>query len=332
MTSTTIATNTAKEIASEFLPRIRIYKDGTVERLLGSPCVPPSPHDPQTRVSSKDFTFSHNPNISARLYLPNVPQNQTQKLPILVYFHGGAFCIESAFSFLHHRYLNRLVSEAQVIAVSVEYRLAPENPLPIAYEDCWVALQWVTSHANNEELDDNKEPWLLNYGDFDRLYIGGDSAGGNIAHNLAMKVGAESLFGAVKILGAFLSHPYFWGSKPIGSEPKGEDFKKTMEYKVWDFVYPSAPGGIDNPMVNPAGEGAPSMAVLGCSKLLVCVAGKDQLRERGVWYCDLVRESGWKGEVELFEVEGEDHCFHIFSETETENVKKMIKRLASFLL
>ncbi|CAL2227403.1 unnamed protein product [Prunus armeniaca] len=332
MTSTTIATTTAKEIASEFLPRIRIYKDGTVERLLGSPYVPPSPHDPQTRVSSKDFTFSHNPNISARLYLPNVPQNQTQKLPILVYFHGGAFCIESAFSFLDHRYLNRLVSEAQVIVVSVEYRLAPENPLPIAYEDCWVALQWVTSHANNEELDDNKEPWLLNYGDFGRLYIGGDSAGGNIAHNLAMKVGAESLSGAVKILGAFLSHSYFWGSKPIGSEPKGEDFENTMEYKLWDFVYPSAPGGIDNPMVNPAGEGAPSLAGLGCSKLLVCVAGKDQLRDRGVWYCDLVRESGWKGEVELFEVEGEDHCFHIFSETETENVKKMIKRLASFLV
>ncbi|BFG15347.1 hypothetical protein CerSpe_016210 [Prunus speciosa] len=325
--------STTKELAFKGVPFIRIYKDGKVERLRGSPYVPPSPDkDPETGVSSKDITISHNPNISARLYLPNLPQNQIQKLPILVYFHGGAFCVESAFSLNAHRFLNRLVSEAQVAAVSVEYSLAPENPLPLAYEDSWAALQWVASHSNNQELDGKEDPWLAKFGDFDRLYIGGDSAGGNIAHNLAMKAGLESLCGGVKVLGAFLSHPYFWGSKPIGSEPKGEDFENTLEYKGWDVVYPSAPGGIDNPMVNPAGEGARSLAGLGCSKLLMCVAGKDQLRDRGVWYCDLVRESGWKGEVELFEVEGEEHCFHLRSETETENVKKLLKRLASFLV
>nr|WIV69098.1 PUCXE21 protein [Pyrus ussuriensis] len=322
-----------KEIASEFLPFIRFYKDGSVERLLDSPYVPPSPNqNPETGVSSKDITISDNPNISARLYLPNLPQNQSQKLPILVYFHGGGFCIESAFSFLDTRYLNRLVSEARVLAISVDYRLAPENPLPIAYEDCWDALRWVASHSSNNDSGGDKEPWLVRYGDFDRLYIGGDSAGGNIAHNMAMKAGVESLCGGVKILGAFLSHPYFWSSKPIGSEPKGEDFEKAVPYLIWDFVYPSAPGGVDNPMLNPAGEGKPSLAGLACSRLLVCVAGKDALRDRGVWYYDLVKESGWKGEVELFEVEGEDHCYHIFCVSETENVKKMIKRLASFLV
>ncbi|KAL6293379.1 hypothetical protein ACE6H2_001521 [Prunus campanulata] len=326
--------STTKELAFKAgVPFIRIYKDGKVERLRGSPHVPPSPDkDPETGVSSKDITISHNPNISARLYLPNLPQNQIQKLPILVYFHGGVFCIESAFSLQAHRYLNRLVSEAQVVAVSVEYRLAPENPLPVAYEDSWAALQWVASHSNKQELDGKKDPWLAKYGDFDRLYIGGDSAGGNIAHNLAIKAGLESLYGGVRILGVFLSHSYFWGSKPIGSEPKGEDFEKTLEYKAWDFVYPSAPGGHDNPMLNPVGEGAPSLAGLGCSKLLVCVAGQDQLRDRGVWYFNLVRESGWKGEVELFEVKEEEHCYHLRSETETENVKKLLKRLASFLV
>ncbi|CAN6548036.1 unnamed protein product [Malus baccata var. baccata] len=335
----------AKELAFKSYPFIRIFEDGTVERIPFpySSYVPPSPdQDPETGVYSKDITISDNPKFSARLFLPNLPQNQTQKLSILVYFHGGAFCMASTFSFLHQRYLNRLVSEAKVIAVSVEYRLAPENPLPIAYEDCWAALQWVASHSINKgSSDGNKETWLLNYGDFDRVYIGGDSAGGNIAHNLVMKAGVEGLCGGVKILGAFLSCPYFWGSKPIGSEPKGENFEKTLPYLVWDFVYPSAPGGIDNPMVNPAGEGAPSLTGLGCSKLLVCVAGKDHLRDRGVQYYDLVKESGWKGELELFEVEGEDHCFHVSlgietktdqTETTTENVTKMFKRLASFLL
>lgn len=324
-----------KEIASELLPFIRVYKDGSVERLMGSPYVPPSPCDPDTGVSSKDVIISDNPKISARFFLPQAltDQNvQNQKLPVLVYFHGGGFCFESAFSSDHHRFLNRLVSKAQVVAVSVEYRLAPEVAIPTCYQDCWDALQWVASHAGNEDVMSSaiKEPWLLNYGDFGKFYIGGDSAGGNIVHNVAMKAGAGS--SSVKLVGAFLSHTYFMSSKPLESEPKGEEFKNYVPYVVWGYFNPSTPGGIDSPMVNPAGPGAPSLAELGCSKLLVCVSSKDQLRDRGVWYYDLVKGSGFKGKVELFEVEGEVHAFHILSEAETPNVKKMINKLASFLV
>lgn len=85
-------------------------------------------------------------------------------------------------------------------------------------------------------------------------------------------------------------------------------------------------------MVNLVGEGAPNLAELGCSRLLLCVSGKDELRDRGVWYYDLVRKSGWKGEVKVFEMEGEKHAFHILCEAMTENVKIMIIRLAFFLL
>ena len=95
-------------------------------------------------------------------------------------------------------------------------------------------------------------------------------------------------------------------------------------------MYPSATGGIDNLVVNPEGTGAPSLRGLGCNRMLVCVVGNDQLRDRGIWYFDMVRKSGWKGEVELFEVEGEDHLFHIHN-IETENAKAMVKRLASFI-
>ncbi|PRQ57017.1 putative carboxylesterase, 2-hydroxyisoflavanone dehydratase [Rosa chinensis] len=326
--------SSGKEIASELLPLIRVYKDGTVERLMGSPYVSPSLHDPEYGVCSKDITISHNPKISARLFCPQTLNQHVpnQKLPVLVYFHGGGFCFESAFSSDHHRFLNRLVSKAQVVAISVEYRLAPEVPLPFCYQDCWAALQWVASHIENEERVSaiNKEPWLASYGDFDRVYIGGDSTGGNIVHNIAMKAGTESL--SVKIVGAFMSHPYLLSSKPLALEPKGEEFEKYLPCLVWGFLNPSAPGGLDNPMVNPVGLGAPSMAGLGCSKLLVCLSSNDELRPRGVWYYNLVMESGWKGEVELFEVEGEGHAFQIFSVAETHNVKKIINKLASFLV
>nr|POE75958.1 2-hydroxyisoflavanone dehydratase [Quercus suber] len=265
-------TSTTKEVATEILLYIRVYKDGSV------------------------FTA----------------HNQNQKLPILVYFHGGGFFFESTFSSLYHRYLSNFVSQVHVLAISVEYRLAPEHLLPAAYEDCWAALQWVaTQSAGND-----KEHWLISNGDFERIFIGGDSAGGDIVHNMAMRARVESLTYGVKILGAVVEHPYFWSSKPIGSESK-EGHNKSQQCLVWNFVYPSATG-----VVNPEGPGAPSLAGLGCNRMLVRVAGNDQLRDRGIWYVDMARKSGWKGEVELFEVDGEDHVFHIHNIENTSDISQ----------
>ncbi|KAK3002983.1 hypothetical protein RJ639_018738 [Escallonia herrerae] len=332
-----------KEVVSELLPFLRIFKDGSVERYLDSPYVPPSLEDPTSAVLSKDIKIS--PEISARVYLPKLSGTE-EKLPILVYFHGGGFLIESAFSVVSHRYVSELVSQSQALVVSVEYRLAPEHPLPTAYEDSWAALQWVASHANGKNGD--KEPWLLGHGDFGRVYLGGDSAGANIVHNIAMRASnankgtyfkkgspvheiadAKSLSGGVKIYGAFLCHPYFLGSKPIGSEPIVDHDKGSL-YQTWMLAYPLAPDGFDNPMINPFAPHAPQLSGLGCSRLLVCVASDDELRERGVRYFDAVRESGWQGEVELFEVEGEGHAFHVLK-PESEKAQGMIKRLAAFI-
>lgn len=316
-----------KQVKSEFLPFLRVYKDGIVERLLDSPYVPPSPDGLTTDVLSKDIDIK--PDISARLYLPKLLFKE-EKLPILLYFHAGGFCIESAFSFISHRYASALTSRAKALIISVEYSLAPEHHLPTAYEDSWTALQWVASHTI-EQQSIHKEPWLIQHGNFDRVYVGGDSSGANIAHHLAMKASVERLRGGIKIYGAILCHPFFWGSESIGSESI-VDREMGLLYKTWMFAYPCAPGGIDNPMINPFAKNAPSLSGLGCSRLLVCVASKDELRERGVHYCDAVRESGWRGEgVEMFEMEGEGHIFHILDHPESENARKMINCLASFL-
>ncbi|XP_021887900.1 2-hydroxyisoflavanone dehydratase-like [Carica papaya] len=323
-----IADHDHKEVATELLPYIRIYKDGCVERLMGSPTVPP-PNDTETGVSSKDVIISETPLISARLYLPK-HVNPNQKLPILVYFHGGAFIFESAFSFLETKFMNRLVAEARAVAVSVDYRLAPEHLLPSAYDDCWAALRWVASHSAADTTGINPDPWLLNHANFERVFIGGDSAGANIAHNIAMRAGSEELPGGVELLGAFTTHPYFWGWKPIGEERK-EGLEQKLPYLLWKFLYPTAPGGIECPMINPHGEGAPSLSGLGCSQLLVSTTDMDGLRHRAFAYYNGVKESGWEGEAELVVVEGEPHGFHTCN-YESESAKQMIKRLASFLL
>ncbi|KAL6535320.1 hypothetical protein OROMI_026694 [Orobanche minor] len=323
-----MASTTTKEVLTDLSPLIKLYADGTVERLFGSPHVPPSPEDPTTGVSSKDATVS--PLVSARLYLPKLarPPNH-KKLPILVYYHFGGFCVDSAFSFLDHRYINILSAAAGALVISVEYRLAPEHLLPAAYDDSWEALKWVCSHgAEIDRTHFERDEWISGHGDLNRIFIGGDSAGGNIAHHIALRAGSEPLPGNVKIVGAILSHPYFVGSKPIGSEPK-DDIERLL-YRLWVFVYPSAPGGIENPLINPLVDGAPGLSGLGCSKMIVCLSEKDVLAAEGLAYAQKVRESGWKGEIEVVEVEGEDHCFQIF-DPENEKAKNLIKRLACFI-
>ncbi|XP_076917836.1 2-hydroxyisoflavanone dehydratase-like [Bidens hawaiensis] len=309
------------DVTTELLPFLRVHKNSTVERLY----IPElAPAETNCGVESKDTIIS--PEVFARLYLPNTT---TTKLPILVYFHGGAFCIESAFSILCHRYINTISSQANVIVISVDYRLAPEHPLPAAYEDSWTALQWVATHSIKGHNNEKHEPWLTQHGDFNRLYIGGDSAVANISHHLAMRAGTEELHSGVKILGAFLCHPHFWGSKPLGSEPVTSR-ETSLLYRTWMLVYPSAKEGIDNPNINPFAKTAPCLAGLACKRLFVSVASEDELRDRGVRYYKAVKESEWEGELSMFEVEGEGHGFHIFN-PDTVNAKEMFKRLAGFL-
>lgn len=309
---------------TDLSPLIKVNSDGTVHRLIGSPHVPPSPEDPTAAVASIDITIPLS--ISARLYLPKLAAATHPKLPILLYFHGGGFCLESAFSVPHHRYTNLHSAKSGALILSVEYRLAPENPLPAAYDDSAAALKWVCSHALDQP-GFQKEQWVYNHGDFSRIFIGGDGSGANIAHNLAVLAGSGPLPGDVKIAGAILSHPYFCGSN--GGETK-EDLERSFAYRMWSFVYPTAAGGIDNPVINPLASGAPSLSGLGCSKMIIFLAEKDPTAARGKLYAEMVRQSGWGGELEVVEFEGENHCFQI-TDNETENAKILINRFVAFL-
>ncbi|PIA46363.1 hypothetical protein AQUCO_01500115v1 [Aquilegia coerulea] len=272
------------EVVFDFPPFLRVYKDGRKERIQNSEFIPPS-IDPTTGVSSKDVVIDPQTGVSARLYLPKLKDPQT-KLPLVVYFHGGGFCIETAFTATYHNYLNSLVAEANVVAISVDYRRAPDHPVPIAYEDSWTSLQWVGSQSKEEE-------WFKNYVDFDRVFMAGDSAGANIAHNMAIRAGYSDLNG-LKFNGIVLIHPYFAGNEPIGSE-------------------------VD-----------PNFSRLGCKRVLVCVAEKDGLRDRGKFYYEELGKSEWDGVVEFMEAEEENHVFHLFNYT-CKNAVDLMKRVVSFI-
>ncbi|KAK9112814.1 hypothetical protein Scep_020333 [Stephania cephalantha] len=300
----------------EFESLFMRIKDGRVERLMGTEFIPPST-DPETGVSSKDAIIDPTTGVSARLFLPRT--SNSLKLPILIYFHGGGFCVESPFSPAYHAYVNTLSAELNALAVSINYRLAPEHPLPTAYNDACTAIKWI---------DGGQEEWLRDYGDLDRVFLMGDSCGANICHQMGMRW-SESLFD-VKFKGVVLINPYFWGEERIGFE-NNEDCKFLGGdlVKLWHIVCPEL-RGYDEAFVNPVGDGAPSLDRLGCERVVVCVAELDPLRERGRAYYEKLRESGWGGVAEFVEVMGEGHVFHLFK-PESDKAQDLMKLLVDFV-
>src|SRR5262245_56505362 len=121
--------------------------------------------------------------LRARLY---VPSKAAATGPLLVFFHGGGWVYGDLDS--HDPTCRFLAERSGVRVLSVEYRLAPEHPFPAGYDDAVAAYRWVVEHA--ADLG----------GDPDRLAVGGDSAGGNLAAGVALMAAREGLPLAFQLL------------------------------------------------------------------------------------------------------------------------------------
>ncbi|KAK2991499.1 hypothetical protein RJ640_016534 [Escallonia rubra] len=291
------------DVAHDFYPWFRVYTDGRVERFLESPLVPPS-----LDVRSKDIAISAT--ASARLFLP-IAAAPNEKLPLLIYIHGGFFSIESPFSSTYHGYVNSLVAQSKVIAVSIQYRLAPENPVPACYDDCYAVMKWVAQHkdcAHRPGLD----PWLSEHADFGKVYLAGDSAGANLGHNMVVRTDGDGHW-LKKFSGLVLIHPFFGNEEPD---------------KLWEFIC-SDSGGVNDPRLNPAAHPC-LLSKLRCEKVLIFTAGLDQYKQRGCTYYAALKKSGWEGAVEIENAPGENHVFHL-SDPTSDKAKAMMKKVASFI-
>ncbi len=101
--------------------------------------------------------------LRLRIYRPSNHAN----LPGVVFFHGGGWVMGNVQT--HDVYCRALTNAAQMIVVSVDYRLAPEHKFPAAVEDAAAATNWIVQHAAELDVDPT------------RLAVAGDSAGGNLA-------------------------------------------------------------------------------------------------------------------------------------------------------
>jgi acetyl esterase/lipase len=109
------------------------------------------------------------PDVRVRVYRPD---DQPSKLPALYWIHGGGYVMGDVEQ--DDRLMKQLVKRIGCVAVSVDYRLAPEHPFPAPVEDCYAGLKWLFSHADELGVDSS------------RIAIGGASGGGGLAAGLAL--------------------------------------------------------------------------------------------------------------------------------------------------
>jgi len=113
--------------------------------------------------------------IAARIYTPA----GQGPMPVVVYYHGGGFVI--ATNDTYDATPRAIANQAKAIVVSVEYRKAPEHKFPAAHNDAIAAYKWVLSNAASFN------------GDPKRIAVAGESAGGNLALNVAIAARNQNL-------------------------------------------------------------------------------------------------------------------------------------------
>lgn len=117
-----------------------LYKDFAAEALRAAQ---PDVLLEEIFVTSRDG----NP-IRCLVYKP--VYTQPEGCPLLVFFHGGGFCFGAA----EMDAINciKAVQRYHAVAISVDYRLAPEHVFPVAVNDSWDVLQWVSGLNGLEAL------------------------------------------------------------------------------------------------------------------------------------------------------------------------------------
>lgn len=211
----------------------------------------------------------------ARLYAPSLEE----RLPVLLYFHGGGFTLGSVET--HDSLCRQWALRAGCAVVSYEYRLAPEHRFPTAVDDCWAAL-----HA----LRDRAPAWGL---DGQRLAVGGDSAGGTLAAVCAVLARNHGL----RLAAQLLVTPGTCAHQDTASHRLfAQGFLLDRAAIDWFFDHYIDPHRRNDWRFAPLHADD----LEGVAPAWVCVAECDPLADEGIAYADRLRMAGVPVELDVY--------------------------------
>ena len=223
--------------------------------------------------------------IPIRIYHP---EGAPSPVPLLIYYHGGGYVCGGLDSY--DAVCRMLANESGFVVASVDYRRAPEHPAPGPGDDAYAAFLWLAAHAREHAADPN------------RLAIGGDSAGGGLAANVALRARDEN---GPPIMHQLLVYPAVGsaaGSASARAYGSGHGLTNERMAFYWNCYIPQ-PEFADLPYV--LADNAESLR--GLPPATILMAECDPLHDMGVAYAERLQRDGVP--VELHVYGGMIHAF-----------------------
>ncbi|CAO2208948.1 unnamed protein product [Urochloa humidicola] len=268
-------------VLEDFFGAVKLFSDGSVVRGDESAITPPGPFPDAPGVQWKDAVYDAARGLKVRVYRPSPAaagggSEGDNKLPVLVYFHGGGYCIGAYDQPIFHSFCQRLAAGIPAAVLSVQYRLAPEHRLPAAVDDATTFFSWLRAQAAAAE------PWLAGSADLSRTFVSGVSGGANLAHHAVVQIasGEIALDPPVRVAGYVLFSPFFGGEERTATESDtpagGVSLTVAMSDQLWRMALPVG-ATRDHPLANPFAPGSPDLEPLPLPPALVVAPGRDVL-------------------------------------------------------
>ena len=219
-------------------------------------------------------------NVPVRVCHPHAAQSQAA-LPGLVYLHGGGWTVGDLDT--HDVLCRSLCLQADIVVVSVDYRMGPEHKFPAAYDDTVAAFNWTVAHAASLGIDAS------------RIAIGGDSAGGNLSAAACLGLRGQAVQPAFQLL--IYPATIMW-QDTASYHANGKGYMLTQEsiaYYTENYLR--------NREDAKDWRASPQLAEshAGLAPAFVMTAGFDPLRDEGLMYANALSKAGVSAQYICFE-------------------------------